>query len=502
MSRKKWEIDRRTFLRGSGAAIALPALNAMAPSIARAQTRKKQNLFFIWHPNGIPMASKPDGTPYKNWQESGSADINSKLEAKLAPVKKYTNILCGLQNSYGGASARKMIKDFDGKNHAHGAQMISAHCGKAISKDSDMARTFDQHIAHLAGNSGSLYKSLAININPRSGQTPLSQNLINTIAWRGPNDPLKHHSNPREFFDLIFKGGTNTPSQTGLDAATKKALLGKRTALDNIVNEIKSIRNKVGKEDRFTLEKYFTEVEELDRKTASILNEDVPTNNSGSCNQPQRPESLTRYGLNAAGFKKKSELFYDMVVKAFQCDLTRVTSMMLGNNAGFGQGFNLPGMIKGPIVGRGVGIADSWHNHQHWYQGSTAGYYSDRTIAHKNFVVLNEFIYQGVTDLALKMKNTPTVNGKNLLDESLIVFGSTLATDQGHHDPSNWSRVLIGGGNGTFKTGQKIKYKVAPFYTIGHNESIFSVWLTIMRGFGVNMNKFGDSSKILNEILA
>ena len=111
--------------------------------------------------------------------------------------------------------------------------------------------------------------------------------------------------------------------------------------------------------------------------------------------------------------------------------------------------------------------------------------------------MINEFLYEEFTKFILKLKNTPTLEGKTVLDETFVMFGSTMGTGSGAHDPTSWHRVLAGNGGGAFNiVGQKLQYE---HYRYGR--PFCDLLLTIMRGFGLETDSFGDSRGVIEELL-
>ena len=417
--KRSWQIPRRTFLKGTGVSIGLPLLNAMIPVKARAAS--PQRMLFLWHPNGVPRGGPDTVLP------------------QLDRVKDYMTVVRSMTHAY-----------HDGPPGVNGAN----HCGFESMYTGVMtghtpagyARTIDQILAHEAP--GLKGKMLDLAVIPELGPAlkDSSQIMCNALSWRGPNDPVIPMSSPADFFKKIFQGVTpGAAADPAAEQIERLRLTEKRTVLAGVSQEVKSLKGKLGAEDRVKLDEYLTGVEGLDKQVTAILGK---TQIIGSCKAP-----AAQAGND---YVAKLEALQSLVVKAFECDIARVISLMHAPAAAFGPSFGakyVPGFTG----------SQGWHPASH-----------DNDAMHTLVV---QWHYKKVEEMMLQMKN----GTENLLESTLVSWGTGISKGLSHA-MGGIHNVLIGKGGGAFKTGQNIASNNAP---------LVNLWATVLDGFGLKGRSFG-----------
>lgn len=484
-ARKSWFVSRRTFLRGAGACIGLPLLDAMAPGKARADSAP-QRLLLVWHPNGIPYWKDP--TPGAPLGRTAVPDplapgsvIPRELVAELAPVADYVSYIEKL--SVGHYKSRN-------RSAADHCGFVSFYTGKVAGRDPrKMGTSLDQVIARAAPRARGMMTDIAVVPALREGQKGTPAIMMNAASWRGPGDPVLPITSPAALFKKVFSSLGHGPRlDPAAERLERERLTKGRLILDVVKNDLASLERRLGRDDRHKLDQYLTGVEELDRKTTRILSgEKVPL----ACGEvgPSPPEMT-----DDLMYVAKVAAFQDLAVKIFECDVARVMTFMHGPVAGFGlPSFEkiLPGL---QVSHEGATYRKSgfWHPLSHHY-APYAGMVPSQEINRDNFRKVVRWQYGLFGSLASKMKSTLTAGGENLLDSSLVCWGSGISLGASHF-ASNLHHVLVGKGGGAFKTKGHV---------MGKNRSLMDLWLTVLQGFGMEAERYGeDSTGIIPGILA
>lgn len=433
--KRPWEISRRTVLRGLGAAIALPTLEAMAPSIARAQAAggPPRRLLFYFVPNGIYMPS---------WQPKGEGEgyTFSKTLAPLEPFRDDIIVLSGLDNRPG--------EDTIPGNHARGTAAFLTCVPPVKHSDGKMevGISVDQIAAREIGGAtrfASLELGAEPNVEAGTCDSGYSCAYINNISWAGPTTPMAKEVDPKLVFDRLFAGGT--PGETM--EQIERRMRYKKSILDFVSEDAKRLQSKLGTSDRQKLEEYLAGVRSLEKR---IANTKDLTCAAGT--PPGDPSTRQEVIQQMA----------DLIALAFQCDLTRVITFMLAN------GFtNVPYHFLG--VGEGHHEL-SHHREQRAY------------IEHLEEIdrwEVAQFAY-----LLGKLKSIPEGDG-TLLDNCLVLFSSELSDGNKHHH-INLPVVLAGRGGGEVRPGRHIVFKGA-----GGEFPIADLYLTMLANVGVHLETFG-----------
>jgi hypothetical protein len=433
---KKTGISRRTFLRGAGAAMALPMLEAMGANRALAQNATPPRRFFSFYvPNGIHM---PGFTP----TTTGADYALTPILQPLAAHKSEILVLSGLDNYAATAQG-------DGPgDHARGTGcfMTCAHPVKTEGADISIGISADQVIAQAIGDQ-TRFSSLELGCDGGAStggcDSGYSCAYSRNISWAGPSTPLPKETNPRALFDRMFAGFD--PTQTAEQIARRK--LYRQSVIDFVKADADSLMTRLGQTDQHKMDEYLTGIRELEQRLDEV---DTGT----QCTPIDRPTGVP------ADFRDHVTLMLDLVVLAMQCDLTRVSSFMLGNGG------------SGRVYGF-LGISDGHHQISH-HQGDAGLQSQLQTIG----------IWE-VEQLAYLLGKMKAIDegGSTLLDNSMVFFSSEIE-DGNSHSHYNLPVILAGGGGGAINSGRHLDF--------GGDSPIANLFLSIINNMGVSATSFGD----------
>ncbi len=435
-------ISRRTALKGLGTVVALPWLESLAPAapVAKAAPRR---VAFLYVPNGINMA---DWTPPASTKLGTLPDILKPLE----PYKGYINVLTGLEldkakaNGDGpGDHARAMAAFLTGRQprKTHGADIragISA----------------DQHVATAVGDQTrfpSLELGIEKGLNAGNCDSGYSCAYSANLSWRGDATPNAKETDPRQVFERLFGG--HDPKEV---AATRaKRDLYNRSVLDFVMDDAKGLNKTLGQGDHHKLDEYLTSVREVEQRIekarkAALDRKPVP-----------KPSMAEPAGVPKE-VKDHIHLMADLLVLAFQTDLTRVATFPLAND-----GSNRPY----PFIGVPEGHHDCSH---HGRDPKKMG----------KIKKINTFHAEQLAYLVGRMASVKEANGKTLLDNLMLVYGSGIG-DGNRHNHDDLPILLVGKGGGTIEGGRHLTYPRTP---------LMNLYLSLFDRMGCPTDRFGDST--------
>lgn len=434
---KKWEISRRTLLRGLGATVALPFLEQMLPSISRAQNTgapPPRRLVAFYVPCGIHMqAWTPSAT--------GASYALTPILAPLAPVKSDVLVLTGLAN-------RPAQPDGAGDHAAGTGSFITARkvvktngagISNGISMDQAAANVLKQYTK---------FASLELGVigGGSSGDcdSGYSCAYANNISWANATTPLAKEINPQAVFDRLF--AAVDPNQT--PAAVAKRKLYKQSVLDAVKADATALKAKLGKSDRTKLDQYETGIRDIETR----LQNTTPAN---LCDPGTRP--------NAPGdIRERTRMMLDLMVLAFQCDLTRVSTFMLGNAGNY-------------YVYNFLGLNEGHHAYSH-HQGLASNFDALVKIATWE---IEQFSY-----LLQKMKAVVEPDG-TLLDNSAIFLSSEIS-DGDAHNHNNMPVLVAGKAGGNITSGRHVVYS--------SERPVANLFVSLLNAVGVPTTSFGQDS--------
>lgn len=454
-------ISRRTLLRGAGAALSLPWLEVMskaAPVTGEPRlTEPPLRAAFMFMPNGVrPQHWTPpgDGEQYEI-----KADVTPHL-APLAPFQKNFILLENLWN-----------KNAVGRNGHWPKVPAWLHGGfveRTNGRDLDCGGTsIDQLAADRIGGKTRLpsvelgLDSLRTGIDNAGGGFPRMYGSF--ISWRDRHTPVAKEIIPQMAFDRLFRGST-APVVSSFDPAHPSVIASlqrdETSVLDLVMEDAKALRRDASAADQVKLDEYFESVRSVEHRMEAALRPQKRWINQGK--PPlERPDP----GIPET-HKDHLRLMMDILILAFWTDTTRIGTFMVGD-AQSSQDYSwLPG-VKG-----------NWHGLSHHLEEETK-----RTQYEK---IVNWNMEQVAYFLG-RMKNLDE-GGKSLLDNSMILFGSTLKNGNSH-DCDNLPLILAGGGKGTLRPGRRLR---APEKT-----PLCNLHMALLHRLGIEEKSFGDSTGIL-----
>jgi hypothetical protein len=406
----KKAIARRAFLRGTGAALALPVLDAMTPAFATAPARPVR-MAFIEVPNGIMMDKFTPAT------EGAGYELTPVLEP-LAQFRDRMSVLSGLDQGQskglpfevGGDHPRACTAWLTG---AHAKMTSGADLHAGISVDQIAAREFGKY-TQLASLEVGLESAEVVG----ACESAYGCAYYNTISWRNDTTPLPMENRPRAIFDRLFGDAA------GADPATRLARQqADRSILDAVTDDVKRLRGKLGGPDRGKIDQYLEAVRDVERRMQLAKAQ-------GDQNVPHTEGPV---GIPPV-FSDYYKLMTDLMVLAWQTDMTRVTTFQIGHE----------------MSGRAypeTGFGDSHHSVTH-HQGDP------EKIA--KVIKINIFHTKMLAYYLEKLRSTVDGEG-SLLDHSLILYGGALS-DGNLHLFTNLPLLLFADGIGGIKGGRHVRY--------------------------------------------
>lgn len=438
-------LPRRTFLRGVGATIALPFLDAMVPALTalqRSPGRPARRVGFIYIPNG---------TIQNMWvpAKTGSEFEMSPILSPLAPLREHVAVLSGLAH-------RQAEGRGDGNGaHARGTAvwLTGVHAwdrNRGGVEGVRLATTADQIAANELGKETRL-RSLELSLESPTQIACDSEDCFfsNTISWRSETTPLPMEPHPRMVFERLFGDG-GTPAE--------RDALRRRTAsiLDSVMNEVAGLERSLGSSDRTKLGEYLGAVREMEQRIQTAEKHGVETGLA----LPERPDDIPE------SFEEYVKLMFDLQVLAYQGDITRVVTMLMGREAS-------------PRTFENIGVPEQHHSCSHHIN-------NPNLIARK--AKIDQYHIQLLGYFLEKLRTTADGDG-SLLDHSLIVYGGGLGNGN-LHDHLNLPVLVAGGAAGHMKGGRHLAY--------AENTPMTNLLLSVLDKVGVpTPERIGDSTEHL-----
>lgn len=436
-------LERRTFLRGLGTTLALPFLDAMVPALARAAksaAKPEARMAFLYVPNGIIMKDwtpKADGTGF---------DLPKTL-TPLEPFRGHVTVLSGLDHHNGNS-----LGDGAGDHARAGATWLTGvHPKKTPGADIHAGISIDQVMAKAIG-SRTMLPSLELGLEDTrmvgNCDSGYSCAYSNTICWSSPTTPLPLETNPRAVFERLFgDGDTTDPAARALQAKQDRSIL------DFVRDDAARVSSGLGASDRRKMTEYLDAVREIERRIQKIENQKPGDTSLPTIEQPA--------GIPPT-FEEHIDLMFDLMTIAFQADLTRVITLMIGREGG-------------NRTYRSIGVPDAHHGLSHHFNDSSKIERLQKIDQH-HVDMLSRFV--------AKLQKAKDGEG-TLLDHSMILYGSSLS-DGNRHEHVNLPLVMAGHGAGRIKGGQHLRYKEGTPMT--------NLLLTMADVAGVHPENIGDST--------
>lgn len=438
----KKSLARRSFLRGLGAAVALPALDCMTPALSAA-TASPVRVAWFYVPNGIDM---------RNWviPEPGPLGSLPPILKPLEPLKNEFLVVSNLTANWG----RPLLVGAGDHGRALAAYMTGSFVHQSVS-NLKLGVSADQIIAGVVGKQ-TMLPSLELGLE----ETRQAGNCDNgyscayayNMAWKTPTQPLPPISNPRSLFERLFGSDSFTSPE---DRARRLAM--RRSILDSVLDSTKAVQSTLGAVDRRKLDEYLTSVREVEQQVAKA-------ETSGTVIEPGMEKP---FGVPAE-FGDYFRLMTDMLYIAFKADVTRVSTVMVGR-----EGSNRPYPE--------IGIPDSHHPITH---------HQKNPVLLDKITAINTYHTKLFASFLDKLRNTPE-GDSNMLHNSMIVYGSGLSDGDTHlHD--ELPTIVAGRGGNFFKPGRHV---------ICQRETpVTNLFTTLAQRMGVRAEHIGDSTGQLHEL--
>jgi hypothetical protein len=436
-------IPRRAVLRGIGATLALPLLDAMVPALTAVQktAASPATRFGVMYP--------PNGMVMQQWTPAAEGAA-FELMPTLAPLAPFRDELLVLSNL-----ACVPTPGRPGGAHAKASTRFLTDISPPTSETwLDAGISMDQIAATAMG---AFTQLASLELSVESAETAGACDVgfacayTNTISWRGPNTPLPTENNPRAVFERLFGDSGSTDPK-----ARQARIQQDRSLLDSVRAEVASLQGALGPGDRTKLVEYLDAIREVERriqKAEEQRDRDLPV-----VDQPA--------GIPAA-YDDHVKLMCDLQVLAYQCDLTRIVTFMLGREF---SGVTYPQ----------IGVPDAHHPITHHQQEAE----KIAKVVKINHYHVTQFAY-----LLDKLRSTPDGDG-SLLDHTIMVYGTGMG-DCNAHDPRSIPLVLAGGRSAQLKGGRHIRYP--------RETPLANLHLTLLDKLGVRLDRIGDSTGRLDD---
>ncbi len=442
----KTSLPRRTVLRGLGATLAFPLLDAMVPALASAQTAAPpvRRLGFFYGPNGMFLPNfHPAG-------DGGSHFAMTPILEPLAPFRDQLTVVSGLSN-------RGVVSPNEGggvHSRAHAGWLNGVLPYKTEGADLRAGKTVDQYAADRLGADTSL-RSLELTADSNflvgNCENGYACAYLNSTSWRDDTTPLPHERDPRVVFQRMFGDGGSVSARLA-DMRTDRSIL------DAVTGRLGDLRHRLGAGDRRMVDDYLQTVREVERRIqrAEQTNAATPL---PSLEQPSGvPDS----------YDEHVKLLYDLLLLAYQADVTRVSCTQMAREQ---SGRTYPD----------IGVPEGHHTiSHHQMEPHNVEQYTKVNVYHLSLFA--RFVE--------KMQATPDGDG-TLLDHSMLLYGCGMG-DGDHHTPFDLPVALVGGGAGHLAGNRHLKYPLhTPFMNLG---------LSLLEKVDVQVDQIADSTGTLADL--
>ena len=446
MTITKLALPRRTFLRGIGASLALPLLDAMVPAataLAQTAANPVRRLGFVYIPNGVIQDQWVPAT-------TGAGFDFSPTLSPLAPFRDRLLVASG--------RAHRQADSFGDGNGDHpratAVWLSGVHAwerrGRIGPTAIQLGTTADQLAARDLGRATPL-PSLELVLEKPTAISCDSGDCFysNTISWRDPTTPLEMEPHPRVVFERLFGDG-------GSPASRRAQVRQSGSILDSVAQEALSLERTLGPSDRNKLSEYLDSVRDLEQRIGRA----EARGEQAEIDLPDRPIDVPE------DFEEYAKLMFDLMALAYQADVTRVGTLMMARETS-------------PRTFPQIGVPDQHHTVSHHRNDSD--YMARKAkIDTYHITLLAHFLD--------RLRNTPDGDG-NLLDHSMIVYGGGIGNGN-LHEHTNLPCLVAGGGGGRLQGGRHLAYK--------EDTPMANLLLSVLDKAGVRVDELGDSTGMLN----
>ena len=431
-------ISRRTVLRGLGAAVALPWLDAMTRASAFASAPAGPlRMAFFYVPNGVHMQ---DWTPK-------AEGVLGELPSILQPMNAHKDdllVLTGLAQHNGEA-----LGDGPG-DHARALStfLTGVHPKKTDGADIRVGMSVDQVAAEKVGKATRFASiELGIERGAQAGNCDSGYSCAysSNISWRSEVTPMAKEINPRLVFERLFSHTSDGP----YDANKAKRDRYRKSILDLVADDARQLQGRLGTTDRRKVDEYLTAVREIERRLVRV-----------EAKADVAPDFAAPAGI-PSDYREHVRLMGDMIVLAFQADLTRIATFMFAN-----EGSTKPYPF--------IDVPEGHHDLSH---------HGNDPAKHAKIKKINTFHVDQFAYVVGRLKAIKEGDG-TLLDRSMLVYGSGIG-DGNRHNHDDLPVLLAGRANGTIKTGRHVKYEKTP---------LNNLFLSMLDRMGAPPGTLGDST--------
>jgi hypothetical protein len=439
----KRALPRRTFLKGAGASIGLPLLDAMVPAFA-AEAPTAKRIGFVYLPNGV--AKNFTGIDYWTPKTTGKLGELSTILAPLTPYRDRLTVISGIDQRVAEANAEDGATGDHTK--ANAAWLTGVRCKRTEGADLECGVSADQIAAQALGLQTVLPSlELSIDLSVLAGMCDSAYSCVylNTLSWSTPTTPLPTENNPRVVFERLFGlGGTN--AQRTAQARQDRSIL------DFVGAHLNRLARGLGSADRVQVDEYLQSVREVERRIETVER----LGDAAGLPSLERPPGIPET------FGDHVKLMYELQWLAFQADLTRVVTFMLGRELNF-------------RTYPEIGLTQGHH---------TMSHHQEKPENIERYAKLNTYQTDLFAGFLRKLAATPEGDG-SLLDHSLFLYGGAFGNPN-LHAHIDLPLTVVGGPAGRSGGGQHRVERGSP--------PLSNLLLTLLDGVDVHVDSIGDST--------
>lgn len=446
----KKHINRRTFLHGSSALVALPLLDAMIPALAKASSNQCTRLVCIEESHGLPGCNEWGAEQYLYAPSAEGSNYELVTANPLKSLEPWRDHFTIISNTDARMAEAYAPSEVGGDHFRSSAVFLTqSHPKQTQGSDLFVGTSIDQIHADRFGRE-MLMPSIQLCIEPNDKGGGCDYNYscayTDSISWKSPTEPLPAIRNPRTAFDMLFGDGGSTEER----AARRKT---QSSILDWVGSEVTKINQKLGAADQRRIDQYLTNVREIERRI-QIVEKSNEDNNPNEL--PGAPAGVPN------SYSQHIRLLFDLQLLAFQSDMTRTISLKTGRDA---SNRTFPESES----------SRAFHPASH-HGGKEKG-----------VLEFNKICQYRVSQLGYFMKQLEETNDgdSSLLDQSIVLWGSPMG-DANLHNHRRCPLVLFGGANGKHKGGKHLKAK--------DGTPMANAMLTVLNWLGHEKDTFGDST--------
>ncbi len=444
MAKKSWHMDRRTFLRGTGVALGLPFLECMRnTAVASTATELPKRLCTVYFPYGASVPSEDHED--RDWGlfpvREGNGFRYTKVMESFEPLREQLSVIGGLSHPTG----RDIGGHDTGDIFLTGANFAGANFRNTVS--------FDQIAAAKYGNQ-TRFASLVLSSDGGIGMPTRSK----TLSFTQSGQPIPALDRPKQIFDRLFGDGGGTIEET------RRRLDTEASMLDLVLDQSKSMRNKLGKQDQEKYDEYLTSVRDIEKRVVRSQHWlDIP--------KVEVDESAVDLTVTTDAPIEYMRAMYDLMYLAFQTDSTRLATYMLSamNGNTSNQFPKALGLGSQHELAHGAGKPGGFPRQGQW----------------------NQCLVENLARFLQRLADAPEEGG-SMLDNTMVLCGTSNSRTHNNH---NYPLVFAGGGNMGFKQGQYLTYN-----DNGEDAPMSNLLFTMLNRMGVSDTGFSDSTADLSEL--